>query len=1050
MHHANDLAAAANADKPKNMFEEMVLEHYHLFHDLFAKENFDALPEQKPWDHAIELVPNAKSTLDCKVYPLNRNEQEQLNKFLDENLESGQICPSKSPFASPFFFIKKKDGMLRPVQDYCKLNEMTIKNQYPLPLISKLIEKLHGTKYFTKLDVHWEYNNIRIREGYEEKATFHMNQGPVWTGIMFFGLTNSPATFQWMMNDIFHNLIREGKVTIYLDDILIFSKDLNKHRWIVKCILQCLCENKLFLKAEKCKFEVLETKYLGIIISQDSIWMDPVKIAGIAEWLTLMKKKELQSFLGFMNFYWKFIKNYSKVVKALTQLTGNAAWTWGKVQDDAFGDLKKQIAEDVILTILNNDDPFRVEADASEGAVSVVLSQQQNRVWQTVAFMSKSLCHGKKLRNLRQGVACNHAHALRVVPLPHGDCQGCRNLDGSLKPPVFPTTAEAEPMTSPMGHWTHWIPLVLRHKPSALNKKADLLSRRDDHDQGKGDNNNIIVLQAAHFRALIMPTTDDIHWWIEEATQQEELWDAGITTSLAHDWGVSHKGGLLQYDRRIYIPRKASLRGEIIAQSHDHVLTRHPGIEETKELVLREYWWPKMEKDVKAYVKGCETCQWMKSSTQAKAVLLHPNVIPEGPWTHISVDMITGLPDSNGHDAMLMIVNRFCKAIILITCNIKLSAKGYAWLLRDHVYACHGMPQVVISNHAACSSSPSSWRNSTECLTSPWTHPPPFTRRWMGRPNESTRRSRSTFASLSTTNRLIGATGYLLQSSLTITEFIVPQERACSWFCMADTLKSSLILPGCHHSLTPLLPSLWRTWPMSIKKPRTPWRRLPKEWKPSTTKENALPATTKLATASGLIPWTFTYCDQRRSSTTNGSDPLKSLIRLEPLPTSSSSHLIGRSTRASMRSSWRRTYYWHSQTKNTHLHHHQIWSMMKKNWKLKKSSTLGHIQYMGERDRNHDESLTTSSSGKDGHRSIIHGSGMKKWATHKKWLKNTKNALKEDLNGSRDACLNKGVMLQIFHFPLSYLISAPRHYMRLPVLDRMTSPFPLRHTVTDR
>ncbi len=325
MHHANDLAAAANADKPKNMFEEMVLEHYHLFHDLFAKENFDALPEQKPWDHAIELVPNAKSTLDCKVYPLNRNEQEQLNKFLDENLESGQICPSKSPFASPFFFVKKKDGTLRPVQDYCKLNEMTIKNQYPLPLISKLIEKLHGTKYFTKLDVRWEYNNIRIREGDEEKATFHMNQGLFELAIMFFGLTNSPATFQWMMNDIFHNLIREGKVTIYLDDILIFSKDLNKHRWIVKCILQCLCENKLFLKAEKCEFEVLETEYLGIIISQDSIRMDPVKIAGIAEWPTLMKKKELQSFLGFMNFYRKFIKNYSKVVKALTQLTGNAA-----------------------------------------------------------------------------------------------------------------------------------------------------------------------------------------------------------------------------------------------------------------------------------------------------------------------------------------------------------------------------------------------------------------------------------------------------------------------------------------------------------------------------------------------------------------------------------------------------------------------------------------------------------------------------------------------------------------------------------------------------
>ncbi len=124
--------------------------HYHSFHNLFSKENFNELPEQKPWDHAIKLVPNAKSTLNCKVYPLNHNEQEQLDKFLEENLESGWICPSKSPFVSPFFFVKKKDGTLRPVQDYQKLNKMTIKNRYPLPLISKL----HGTKYFTKLDIH--------------------------------------------------------------------------------------------------------------------------------------------------------------------------------------------------------------------------------------------------------------------------------------------------------------------------------------------------------------------------------------------------------------------------------------------------------------------------------------------------------------------------------------------------------------------------------------------------------------------------------------------------------------------------------------------------------------------------------------------------------------------------------------------------------------------------------------------------------------------------------------------------------------------------------
>ncbi|SJL18332.1 uncharacterized protein ARMOST_21918 [Armillaria ostoyae] len=165
VHHANDLAAAANVDKPKKTFEEMVPPEYQSFRDLFSKENFNELPERKPWDHAIELVPNTKSTLDCKVYPLNRDEQAQLDKFLDKNLNSGCIQLLKSPFASPFFFIKKKDGTLCPVQDYRKLNEMMIKNRYPLPLISELINKLQGAKYFSKLDVCWGYNNIRIKEG---------------------------------------------------------------------------------------------------------------------------------------------------------------------------------------------------------------------------------------------------------------------------------------------------------------------------------------------------------------------------------------------------------------------------------------------------------------------------------------------------------------------------------------------------------------------------------------------------------------------------------------------------------------------------------------------------------------------------------------------------------------------------------------------------------------------------------------------------------------------------------------------------------------------
>jgi hypothetical protein len=229
-------AFAKNSGPPKS-FRELVPKAFHDFEDVFSKESFDELLKRKPWDHAIELELGAK-TSSTKVYPLSPNEQEQLDAFIEENLASGRIRPSKSPMAAPVFFIKKKDGSLQLVQDYRALNSKTIKNVYPLPLISDLINHLRGARYFTKLDVRWGYNNVRIKEGDEWKAAFHTNQGLFEPLVMFFGLTNSPATFQTMMNDIFQDLISEGVVCVYLDDILIFTETMEEHDRVTHLVLE--------------------------------------------------------------------------------------------------------------------------------------------------------------------------------------------------------------------------------------------------------------------------------------------------------------------------------------------------------------------------------------------------------------------------------------------------------------------------------------------------------------------------------------------------------------------------------------------------------------------------------------------------------------------------------------------------------------------------------------------------------------------------------------------------------------------------------------------
>jgi hypothetical protein len=295
--------------------------------------------------------------------------------------------------ASPFFFIKKKDGSLRPVQDYRKLNSGTIKNEYPLPLIPELIDKLKGAKVFSKMDLRSGYNNVRIKEGDEWKAAFKTNQGLFEPLVMFFGLTNSPATFQAMMNNLLRDLIDAGKVVVYMDDILVFTATLEEHRAIVKEVLKRLKESDLFLKPEKCKFEVDSVDFLGLIVSHNQLRMDPVKIAGIREWPTPRRVKEVQSFLGFGNFYRRFIKDFSKIAKPLFTLTKkDQKWDWTTEAQSAFETLKTAFTSSPVLIMPNPDKPYRVEVDASEYATGGILQQLgDDGLWHPCAFVSKGL-----------------------------------------------------------------------------------------------------------------------------------------------------------------------------------------------------------------------------------------------------------------------------------------------------------------------------------------------------------------------------------------------------------------------------------------------------------------------------------------------------------------------------------------------------------------------------------------------------------------------------------------------------------------------------------
>jgi hypothetical protein len=226
-----------------------------------------------------------------------------MDVFLEKALATGCIRQSKSPLRAPVFFIKKKSRKLHFVQDYQALKAITRKNWYLLPLINDLIHRLKDVHYFTKLDVCWRYNNVRIHEGNKWKAALPTNRGLFDPLVMYFGLTNSPATFQMMMNQIFQDLITEGDISMYLNDILIFTNLLEEHHWITCLVLDCMHKHELYLQPEKYEFEKVRIEYLGIIISHNKVEMDLVKIAGVVDWPTPSNKKEVQSLVGFINIY---------------------------------------------------------------------------------------------------------------------------------------------------------------------------------------------------------------------------------------------------------------------------------------------------------------------------------------------------------------------------------------------------------------------------------------------------------------------------------------------------------------------------------------------------------------------------------------------------------------------------------------------------------------------------------------------------------------------------------------------------------------------------
>lgn len=377
---------------------------YHWIEELWDIKKADELAPHRLEDHEINLKPGSEPPYVKNYKPMSAQESDVLWKYIQEHLGKGWIRPSTSHVSAPTLVVRKPSGGLRVCVDYRALNAITEKNRYPIPNINETLTRLNKAKIFTKLDVVAAFNKIRIKEGHEHLTSFNTRFGQYEYLVMPFGLCNAPATFQSYINSSVLDYLDQF-CTAYLDDVLVYSENEEEHIEHVNKVLKRLKDRGLQLDIDKCEFNVKTVKYLGLIVGVNGIQMDPEKVEAILNWEVPASVKDVQAFLGFANFYRRFIRHFSRLSRPLTELTKGEHFTtrtgkrkmkyspfsWGDKEQSAFEELKKAFTTAPILAHYDPEKETWVETDASDFVTAGVLSQMHGDVLKPIAFFSKKM-----------------------------------------------------------------------------------------------------------------------------------------------------------------------------------------------------------------------------------------------------------------------------------------------------------------------------------------------------------------------------------------------------------------------------------------------------------------------------------------------------------------------------------------------------------------------------------------------------------------------------------------------------------------------------------
>jgi hypothetical protein len=689
---------------------------YADFMDVFSKEGADMLPEERPFDCAIDLIDESKPLPFKPIYNLSPPERKALREYISEYLAKGFIQPSKSPAGFPLFFVDKKDNTLRPCVDYRELNDATIKDRYPLPLIQDLIDRTAGAKIFTKIDLRGAYNLVRIKKGDEWKTAFRTREGLYEYLVMPFGLTNAPAVFQRLMNHIFSDIL-DVYCICFMDDILIFSPDEELHVKHVREVLSRLRANKLFAKLEKSKFHARSVEFLGFIISENSVSMDPRKIQDIMNWPTPSTVQDVQSFLGLANFYRQFIPHFADIAMPLTELTKkDVPFVWSPLCDDAMAKLRHTLSSEPVLITPDPSLGYTLHTDASDMAIGACLSQERDGILHPVAYYSRKFTVAERNYTIydKELLAIVEAfkhwrHHLSGASQPTVVLTDHKNLE------FFKSAHRLRPRHARWNLDLSEFDFHIRHVSGAANSVADALSRKGV-DGPATKTQDITMLPPERWErigALIHSTVT------RSNVDTETDWPLLIAHFLVTDqWPQGLDPPLLQKLRRearhfrlldsedlqlVRITKhgtRAYLRHSDRQSTitHVHQYLGHMAVDSIYPHLRRMYWFPKMHSTVTSIIRACPRCQLNLPDANARPAPVQPIPPAPLPFQRWGMDFVGPLPETHGGNKYILTAIDYATRWVVAKAYPNKSARSVAHFMYYEIVMNYGAPREYITD----------------------------------------------------------------------------------------------------------------------------------------------------------------------------------------------------------------------------------------------------------------------------------------------------------------------------------------------------------------